>query len=237
MSKSSLVLFEEASEYVFDVFWKDILKSCAKNRFPRGVRYNPNNHTFSIKVNKRGKSSAIEVIELRNTPCELAQDVLSIFKDKLDLYSSIDLKIKKDEFNTFSETSDSSTSDTKKWKSIKRHAKDLLITNYVISLMKKYDITEAEATELGVSISFAIQLKTIGPDHIHFENNNISHIDGVEYNEETGKVTLINSAKTRPTTNSKQKRIETQPKKSAILQNIAKYAKINNLRIKAITEF
>ena len=236
MSKTNK-LFEGAAECVLDAFWKDILQGCAKGKFPRGVRYNSTNHTFSIKMQKRGKSGGgIEVIELRSDPNELAQDTLSIFRDKLDLYSSIDLKIKKDEFNTSSDLTSSSETQELKWKSIKpKYRKDLLITNFVISLKRKYGISDSDASELGTNISFAIQLKSIGPDNIHFEDGVISHIDGVEYDSEQGKV-IINNSKCKAPLQLKTKKMDLVPKKSAILQNTAKYAKVNNLRIKAITE-
>lgn len=235
-SRGSFPIFEEASQFVLDTYWKDVLIGCSKGRFPKGVRYSQNAHTFSIKTQKKGKvTGGIEVIELRSDPNELSQDVLRIFRDKLDLFSNIDLKIKEDEFNATSDTSCHTLAQIS-WKNIKpKYMKDLYITNYVIELKKKHNIPDQEAIELNTEIAFAIQLKTIGPDQIHFENGVISHIDGVDYNPSTGKVTLT-VAKGKVIT-LKTKRADSSSKESSIVKGVIKYAKSNNNRVKAITEF
>lgn len=264
MAKVSYPQFESASEYVIDPYWKDILGNCARGKFPRGVRYDAASHTFSIKTQKRGKvAGGIEVIELRNKPDELANDTLCLFREKLDLFSAIDLKIREDEFALMCKpygdsgqsssarqtgpqsgaqsgtTEDAQEAQEIKWKSIRpKHMKDLHITNFVISLKKKYNLSDEVASELGTNIAFAIQLKSIHPEHIHIEDGVISHIDGVEYDETLRKVVITATQTGKPkTTSAKTKRAELLAKKSAIATGATKYAKSNNNRLKAITEF
>jgi hypothetical protein len=237
-ARGTFAIFEEASQYVLDPYWKDILQNCANGRFPPGVRYTSHTHVFSIKTQKKGKTSGgIEMIELRSDPLELSQDVLRIFREKLELFSNVDLKVKEDEFEVAAGQHSSIIVGDVGWKSIKpKHMKDLYVTNYVIGLKKKYNISDQDAAELNTNIAFAIQLKTISPEQIHFEHNAISHIDGVEYSPHTGKVTLsIPKGKVAPI--AKGKRSDSSSKDSILVRGVIKYAKANNNRVKAITEF
>lgn len=226
-------IFIECKEYVLDGYWKDVLSQCAINRFPKGIRYkvtmNPGSsddsgfeHIFSIKTMKKlGSRGGVEVINLPTEPKVLAGCLLSIFREKLDMYSSLDLQIKKEEFEVMNSSLKVNYDCT--WKELKpKNVKDMMIRNYVIELQKRHSLTDGQARKLLSEINCCVQLKILDQESIVYSSGKIQSIDGIISNpDEPLKVNIFESANVQQ----KNSKVEKATRVSRLQQSTDKFSK------------
>jgi len=180
MTVSILPLFEQCSKYTLDLFWIEIFQNCSNDKFPKGVRYNKNDHSISIPSKKKNSN---ETIILPKESIELYKVFKNILQTKLFIQSDVD------KFNckSFEKAEDFSN----KWKDIKtKYQKDLAICNYVSKVSNLRGITKKNARKLLSIINIGIQYKTINPGDIIVENGEIVSIKNLLYNKTNKKIKL-----------------------------------------------
>ena len=136
--------FQECQYFTLDQFWKDIFILCSCNKFPRGIRYDPSLKTLFVRTPGVGGKTRLEVISLPDEPEEIYKVLMKIFKEKLGIFSSLDLKIKREELKNIQ--SQKKIDLDCEWKKIKPRAiKDQLIINYVSELKNEHNLTIKES--------------------------------------------------------------------------------------------
>ena len=68
-------LFAECQSYTLDNFWKDVFLGCACNKFPRGMRYDSQTDTATVKTHATINHDNTEIIDIPQTP-EVAFQIL-----------------------------------------------------------------------------------------------------------------------------------------------------------------
>lgn len=226
-------IFEECKGYVLDAFWKDVFGQCAMNRFPKGIRYVVNSiassstdpgfeHKFSIKtIKKPGSRGGVELINLPTEPKVLVGCLLSIFREKLDMYSSLDLQIKKEEFEEMNSSMKVNYDCT--WKELKpKNVKDSMIRNYIIELQQRHSLTDGQARKLLSEINCCVQLKILDHESINYANGKIHSIKGIESKPgQPLKVNIFENANIQQ----KVSKIEKSTRVSKLQQSVDKFSK------------
>jgi hypothetical protein len=169
-------IFLECCIHIEDLYWKQIFEDLSYGKCPYGCYINKQYLCCSFK----GKEF-IYKIENKD-PGELYEDVYDLLHRKLGILSEDQRKnkIKSIELQDIDWK-------TKKWNNIKKkNIKDLIIDNYIISMKKKYKLSDITALELKNTIITGIIFKTITPKEIKYENGIIISISGIDF--EKGKV-------------------------------------------------
>lgn len=175
--------FQECQDYTLDQFWKDTFFACACNKFPRGIRYDASKKNLHVRAGNGGKNK-VEVIDLPSEPVEMFKIMISIFRDKLGIYSSHDLQIKRDELDEA--RSQKRINMDCEWKKLKPRAiKDAILCDYVARLKDEYNLSDKETRKLFLQIQLGFQLKKINSDDVQYSDRAIQNIDGLEYDENT----------------------------------------------------
>lgn len=176
--------FEECQDFTMDQYWKDVFFSCACGKFPKNCRYDPSNNTLYIRLQTSSTKTKGEAISLPQNPEELFLVMMDVFKNKLGMFSSRDLQIKKDELEDIQKQYQINMNCD--WKKLKpRSVKEFLIINYITSLQQQYFLTSKETKNLLTYVNIWIQLKKITSDDIKYENKSIVAIRGMDVDKET----------------------------------------------------
>nr|QBK86540.1 MAG: uncharacterized protein LCMAC102_03350 [Marseillevirus LCMAC102] len=193
MSKPIIIhpSFVECQNFTLDQYWKEIFINCACNKFPRGVRYDNNTHTLYIRT-LTGTKSKVEAIDLPEKPQDTYITLIQVFREKLGMYSSYDLQIKK---GTLEEIQNQHRIDLNcDWKKLKpRSIKDFMILNYVLTLSQKYKLTIKETKQLLTTIRLGFQFKVLKSEDVDYTNGSIMNINGLIYDESLRVWTTTNS--------------------------------------------
>lgn len=187
--KESVVIheiFEECSKFTLDSFWVEKFKNFACNKFPPGVRYDPRKNTLSIKTDDKKKA---EVLVLPTKPSEVFTTMMNILKTRLNMCSSRDLKIKKEEIE---ELMNQKICDMNcEWGKIRpRHLKDHLIMDYLATLKGKYKLNDSEARTLAAIIFIGFKFKYISQSDVCYEEGIVKDIKGLKFNKKTREFTI-----------------------------------------------
>lgn len=179
--------FLEFSDFTFDNFWKDIFISCACDRFPRSSKYDPETHTLYIRTPDVGGRNKTEQIKLPNKASDAYLLMTQMFQNKLNIYSSRDLKIKREEME---ESRESRKVDLDcEWKKLKpKSLRDTFIMDYVISMGQKYSLSNKDIKKLFHQLQSGFQFKHIDGNDIEYSNGKITNIQGVNYHPEDKKL-------------------------------------------------
>lgn len=174
--------FEQCQNFTLDQYWKDIFYSCACGKFPKGCRYDHSNNTLYIRIQITNTKSKGEAISLPTSPEELYLVMIDVFKNKLGMFSSRDLQIKKDELEDIQKQYQINMNC--EWKKLKpRSVKEFLIINFVKEMQLKHTLNPKETRDLLSYINVWFQLKKITSDDIEYENKSIVSIKGLKFNE------------------------------------------------------
>lgn len=170
--------FLECQKYTADQYWKDTLMMCASNKFPKGSRYDSDTHTIHIR-NTAEKSKYSEAIPLPTEPRELFNFLVELFREKLDLYSSLDIKLKRREIENIKESLSIRLDCT--WKQLKpRSLRDNIIIQYVLRLKDEYNLSPKEVKDLFNEINMGFHFKNINSDDVEYEKGEIIRINRLE---------------------------------------------------------
>lgn len=214
--------FQECQDFVIDSFWKDIFFACACNKFPKGVRYNCSTGTLLVRYGK--KSEAIDLPENAQNICLI---LLDVFREKLSIYSSKDLQIKR-------QTLDDRQSQKKinldcGWKQLKpRSVRDYMILNYVLKCKKKYTLTDLESKKLLTTIQLGFQFKNLISDDVEYSDRKIKDLRGLEFDEEAREWYITNKARA---SSKSSKSSPSQKFNQSIDRFLREYQKLNQAAI------
>ena len=116
---------------------------------------------------------------------------MQVFREKLGMYSSYDLQIKK---GALEEIQNQHRVDLNcDWKKLKpRSIKDFIILKYVSKLRQKYRLTAKETKQLLTTIRLGFQFKKLKSEDIDYNNGSIMNINGLIYDEILRVWTTIN---------------------------------------------
>ena len=183
--------FQECQYFTLDQFWKDTFLLCACNKFPRGVRYDASLKTLYVRTPGTGGRTRVEVISLSENYEEIYLVLMDVFKEKLGIFSSIDLQVKRDKFKNIQ--SQNKIDLDCEWKKIKPRAlKDQMIINYVSQLKDDRKLTIKESKLLLSRIQLAFQLKKLCSDDVCYSDRRIQSINGLEYDESEKEWVITN---------------------------------------------
>lgn len=188
----SLILYQRFSncqKFTFDKYWKSVFHSCSINRFPKNMKYDAQENTFTVKT-----PSKKEKITLPDTDEELYYLMMDIFREKLSLRSDYDLKIQRKEIEDIKEEI---TNDLKKEKkdSKLKTVKANILFEYVLDYKEKNNLTQKESKELIATIQKGLALKKLCKDDFTYHNGNITSISGLEFDDQYRKFYVTNKPK------------------------------------------
>lgn len=164
--------FEEAAQYTDDQFWADILRRCARKKFPRGFSYAAGQLKY--------RPSEIAIV-LPDDPQARALTMIYFFQENGKLYSKRDQeqrRAQEEEADIARVTTNSSS-----WKCI-TYSKNRRATHVSDYVERKYQhLPRSIRDELYTQIEVGFDTKFITKDHVQFENGLILHIDGLDAND------------------------------------------------------
>lgn len=172
-------IFEKCMQYTLDEYWRDVFASCAENKFPPGVRYNPSTHTLYVKKDTKKASP----IGLPEEPVDVFKRMMKVFRNDCEMSSSRDIEIQKEDLEDMQKqcTIDLNCD----WKKIKpRYLKEQLIFEYVGKLKITHSLNPAEVRKLLSIIQLGFQFKQLTADDIDYSCGVIDGIDGIEFDVE-----------------------------------------------------
>ena len=172
-------VFEKCADLSQDPYWQGIFRDCARGRFPRGFTYK------NGLINCR-KGSKMTRLEVSNSPTDALHEVKEFFQKMGGLLSENDrLRLKRIEEEKLLESSYCQKDLT--WKDIRGDKlKDILITEFVTSLVEKYQLDEEAKRELVTNIKKGFMLKCFNSNNIEMEGGRIVEIEGLIIDKETG---------------------------------------------------
>lgn len=173
-----LPIFEECKKYTLDPFWKEVLSSCSKNKFPKGIRYNPTTNVIYVK-DKSGKN---KTFQLENEARSIFTTLIQIFKEEYSMFSPMDIVKKREEIGILRDEDDVS----REWKNLKpKILKDFYILDYVLELSNKHNLSNDERKKLYDTIQSSINFNKITALHIDYnvEERRIINISGLSYDK------------------------------------------------------
>lgn len=184
-------VFSECKDYTLDPYWQEIFLNCARNKFPKNMKYNNKNNSVSIKIPGTKK---IEIVELPENHVDIFQLMMELFKDKLGMKSSRDIQVQNSEIQEIKEQSVIEADC--EWKRLKpRMLKDELIMNYALSLSEKYELSDSDLKNLLTTIHLGFQFKRLTAEHIDYSNGVINNISGLVFDSENRRFEITNEPK------------------------------------------
>lgn len=168
--------FEEASKFTLDPHWKELFLGCARNKFPKGLTYDPDDNLLHVV----GKD---EPIELEDDPLSVHQIMMQVFREDLSLFASkIDRK-REQEFERVQKERLAEREETE-WKKIRsKEIKDRLIGEYIARLRNELELNARQARQLRALISIGFQYRQLLPSDVILEEGEITDILNLEFED------------------------------------------------------
>jgi Holliday junction resolvase RusA-like endonuclease len=164
-------IFEECAKYTSDVFWKDVLISCSRNKFPSGFMYKDG--FLAHKGKKAGK------IYLSADPKEALVEIITFFQEKNQIYSNKDKEKEEEELLQEQVI----IKEIKSWDQLKKKKKqlDIVLAQFILDVCKKYGKeTRRDKDNLVTLINIAILQGYLTNETVVIEDNQIVDIVGLE---------------------------------------------------------
>ncbi len=181
-------------KYTSDNYWKEIIHSCACNKFPRGIKYDHAKNTLYVRYEFSGKpQNEIIILPSCSTNKENAVSeivgkkiykiLMHIFKDLLNLRSDNDIKINKNIIEDMRKQNEVDMDCS--WKKLKpRSVKNYILMNYAITQVELFNLDPGKAKILYRLIQLGFQFKQLSSDDVNYEKGQIIEIQGIEFDEE-----------------------------------------------------
>lgn len=199
---------DKCCELTDDFYWKDIIHSCACNKFPKGIRYEIKiNHPPTLYVRYEcGRKFQNETFTLTEKISETYSILMFIFKNLLGLRSPTDIEKIKLELEVIRKTNNIQINC--EWKKLKpRSVKNHILMNYAITRVEKLGLESRTANNLYRLIQLGFQFKNLTPNNINYKEGKILAISGLDFDKQTKTFKLTNSqgsiAKTNTENNNK----------------------------------
>jgi len=176
-------VFLECCAFSPDSYWELIFEDLAYGKAPTGTYISRNFLCCSYK--NKDFSYKIE----RKDPKILFDDIYSLLSKKLGLMSEKEVVSKRTLFSSKEKVIHESY---QTWSNIKKkNVKDAIYEKYAIDMKKKHGLSVSETKKLLTYIYICMIFKSVTSKDIFFEDDKITHIDGLEF--EDGKVILTRS--------------------------------------------
>lgn len=170
-------LFETCSTATNDPYWRDLLKNCARDKFPTSVLYR-------IGVLSFKKGSKIDKYGIPEGTLEEVTDyICNFFRHVVGLWSEQDYELMKAhqdqllalEVNVETE-----------WKDVKKLLREKLIYEYVDLKAIELKLTNDQRSDLVKVINFGFLHKDLSSKNIILEGGIIKEITGIMWNQVMG---------------------------------------------------
>lgn len=217
-------IFEKARAFTLDPFWIEVFSDCACNKFPKGIRYDQQKNNIIVKTSN-GKT---EVIGLSQKKPEIVfQTMMWIFKEKCDMISTRDLKVRKKKMD---DKLKDDLLENCKFKDIKpRNLKDRLIMDYISSLKLKHNLNDLEFSKLISTVQLAIQFKSINASNdIEYFDGKVQDIKGLVFDEEKREFKTPEFLFSTKGSKNKSEKMS----QDIFISNVKKFFQENNIRAK-----
>lgn len=169
-------VFLQCYQHATDSFWKNIFEDLAYGLTPYGTYIKQDFLSCSFK----DKEFSYKIDEKKDSYI-LYNDIYNLLKNRLGILSHREKNKKRIDFNT---VEDNIKNSRKTWSDIKKkNIKEILIEKYVIEMKNKYSLSINQAKYLLSIIFIALLFKIISNEEIHYNNNKIESIDGIEFKE------------------------------------------------------
>ena len=164
----SYPLIEQAANLVEDEFWVDVLRKCARKKFPRSFIYNDN----TVRYRTTG-----DTVILPDNPEGIKDTLIGFFQDKGKIYSSKDCNRRRVEDEKVSIAK--ITENNSRWAkvSLSKKRRSALIMEYVGRVYSH--LNKSIRDELRTQIELGLDTKYLTNAHIAFENGIIVDINGI----------------------------------------------------------
>lgn len=156
-------IFLGYTDFIFDIFWKNIFEKMAKNIFPPNIKYE--NNLLLIK------EKSIEILENAKENIHM---VIKFLEKYGKLRSPYIFYPKKNKTDISSE-----------WKKVPKNKKQRLIIDFIVKIKEKMNLTEDSYKNLISVINRGFTYKCLTNDDITYKNNKIRNISGIYFNHET----------------------------------------------------
>lgn len=186
MSTVIYPLFEECKGYTLDPYWQEQFSNFAANRFPQGVRYDQGRKNLVLKIN--GKTEIVALPE--NNPSETFQIIMNVLKSRLNLRSTRDLKIQRQEMEENLEEQKANAQEHMmcEWRKIKpKNLKDQFIMDYIAVLQQRHSLTPAEVRHLTSVVQIGFQFHSLSSSDVEYTNGAIKNIKNLVFCPKTRK--------------------------------------------------
>ena len=192
---SKIFIFEQfltCQDFTFDAFWREIIYSCARNRFPKGVKYDQLKNTIYIRYEHAGRVKN-ESHPVPKDSRETYTLLMYIFKELLGLRSEHDIKLSRQELEEIRLKIDIALDCD--WKKLKPRLRNQLLMNFAVTEASKRNLGAKGAKYLYNVIQLGFQFKQLTSDDIQYKKGSIVSISGLEYNESTQDFVITNPQK------------------------------------------
>jgi hypothetical protein len=201
--------FIELQQFTDDDYWRELLASCARNKFPKGIRYYHAEQTLSVRYEQGGKPHtdvftipdlSVKNKEYTNNLKKFYNLFMHILQFLLNLRSNQDILESKNQLENIRKENEVNVDCG--WKKLKpRCMKNIFLMNYALMLTEKYGISTSTAstntaTELYNLIQLGFQIKKLNSDDVQYENGRIIKITGLKFKKEEQKFKLTNKRNT-----------------------------------------
>jgi len=180
----SKILYEhiiEAKKYTKDMHWIDILDNCARNKFPKGAKYNYAKNMLYVRTDISGKLRT-ETLTLPTDGKGCYDTLMHVFNKLLSMKSDEDIKESKRQLEVARKKNDVDLDCD--WKKLKpKTIKNHILMNYASAQIKEYGLNDKDTVRLYRLIQLGMQFKQLSSDDFEYENGVVYSIKGLEYDE------------------------------------------------------
>ena len=181
-------IFDTLVKNETDAYWLSFFEDCAIGKLPRGFKFSPLNSTLSYRVKTKNNELNLfgENIDL------IVKDIKAFLFEHAGIISPTDLKIKKEEDER--KMLEMMGNETISWSQIRSEKQQsILLSLFVERVGEYYQLSMDERKSLIQNIKICIIAGFFNSDNIQISDNQITGIDGLEYDTET-KEFLINKS-------------------------------------------
>lgn len=162
-------IFEEAAEFVTDVYWVNKLQAAARNKFPPRVFPRGDSLVYSTK-------NAEFQLELSREPAQLARDFVQFLQKHLNLRSDRDI-----EFARLNAELHIDEQPVLAWKNIDKKTRALLLKQYGQGVSSRLELTPDQTQQLQNVLNLGLYLNIFNTTNIHYEDGKVISVEQLGY--------------------------------------------------------
>lgn len=186
------ILYEHIAnscEFTDDQDWKDMIRSCSQNKWPKGMSYNNVKGVLYVRADYQTRRT--EMFTLPTDPKLCFEMLMHIFKNILKLRSDNDIISSRIDIENARKNNEIDFDC--EWKKLKpRSVKTQILMTYAIDQVKSRNLDMKQVNILYRLIQLGIQFKQVSAEDINYKNGVILSIKGVEYSSDTKNFILTN---------------------------------------------